>query len=53
MKSVSTSLALYFKLKVTMSPTSAEERECMTHAVGSLMYAIVCIRPDLSQVSQW
>ena len=37
-----------------MSPTTVEEREYMTHvpyasAVGSLMYAIVCTRPDLSQ----
>jgi len=50
-KSVSTPLAPHFKLKVTMSPT-VEEREYMTHVlytsvVGSLMYAMVCIRPDL------
>ena len=37
-----------------MSPT-IEECEYMTHVlyasvVGSLIYAIVCIRPDLSQV---
>ena len=37
-----------------MSPTTVEEREYMTRvpyasAVGSLMYAIVCTRPGLSQ----
>ena len=37
-----------------MSPTSVEEYEYMTHiayvsAVGSLMYAMVCIKPALSQ----
>ena len=54
MKSVSTSLALHFKLKTTMSPTFVEERKYMTHVpyasvIGSLIYAIVCTRPDLSQ----
>jgi len=54
-KSVSTPLAPHFKLKATMSPITVEEREYMTHvpyasAVGSLMYAMVCTRPDLSQV---
>jgi len=37
-----------------MSPTSVEKHEYMTHvpyasAVGSLIYAMVCTRPDLSQ----
>ena len=41
-------------LKVNMSPTNIEEHEYMSHilytsAVGSLMYAIVYKRPDLSQ----
>ena len=54
-KSVITPLAPHFKLKTTMSPT-IEEREYMTHvpyasAVGSLIYAIVCIRPDLSRLA--
>jgi len=54
-KSVSTPLAPHFKLKATMSPTIVEEREYMTRvpyasAVGSLMYVMVCTRPDLSQV---
>jgi len=43
-----------FKFKATMSSTSVEEREYMTYksyasAVGSLMYAMVCSRSDLSQ----
>jgi len=53
-KSISTPLAPYFKLKATMSPTTIEKLEYITHvpyasAVGSLMYAMVCTRPDLSQ----
>ena len=53
-KSISTSLAPYFKLKATMSSTTVEEHEYMTRvpyvsAVGNLMYAIVCTRSDLSQ----
>jgi len=51
---VSTPLVSHFKLKATMSPTSIEEREYMTHVpyatvVGSLIYAMVCTRPDVSQ----
>jgi len=54
-KSLRTPLVAHFKLKVTMSPTSIEEREYVTHvpytsAVATLIYAILCIRPDLSQV---
>jgi len=53
-KSVSTPLAPHFKLKATMSPTTVEEREYMIHVpyastVDSLMHAMVCTRPDLSQ----
>jgi len=54
-KSVSTPLATNFKLKGIMSPTtSVEEYEYMTHkpyasAVGSLIYAMICTSPDLSQ----
>ena len=52
-KSKSTPFALYFKLKSTMSPTTVEEYEYMSHvlysnAIGNLMYAMVCTRPDLS-----
>jgi len=54
-KSVSTSLTPHFKLKIIMSPTSVEERENMTQvpyakALGSLMYAMLCTKFDLSQV---
>jgi len=53
-KSVSTSLAPHFKLKATMSLTSFEEHEYMTHipyasVFGSLIYVMVCTRADLSQ----
>jgi len=53
-KSVSTSLVPHFKLKANMSPITVEEHEYITHvpyasAVGSLMYATVCTRPNLSQ----
>jgi len=53
-KSVSTPLAPHYKLKATMFPTTIEEREYMTRvlytcAVGSLMYAMMYTRPDLSQ----
>ena len=52
-KFVSTPLAPHFKLKATMSPTTVKEREYMTRvpyasAVDSLMYVMVCTRPDLS-----
>ena len=54
-KYVSTPLAPHFKLKATMSQTTIEEYDYMTHmpysnTVDSLIYAIVCTRPDLSQV---
>ena len=53
-KSVSISLAPHFKLKATISPRTIEECEYMTRvsyasAVGSLMYAMMCTRSDLSQ----
>jgi len=53
-KSVSTPLASHFKLKDTMSPTTVEERAYICRvpyasAVDSLMYAMVCIMPNLSQ----
>ena len=53
-KSVSTPMAPHFKLSAKMSPKNVQEREYMTHVpyanvVGSLMYAMVCTRPDLSQ----
>ena len=53
-KSVSTPMAPHFKLSAKMSLRSVQKREYMSHvpyasAVGSLMYAMVCTRPDLSQ----
>ena len=40
------------KLSRTQSPTTAEDREKMkvipyASAIGSIMYAMVCIRPDV------
>ena len=53
-KPVSTPLASHFKLKVSMSPATVEEHKYISHvpdasAVGSLLYAMGCMRPDLSQ----
>ncbi|KAE8661751.1 hypothetical protein F3Y22_tig00113724pilonHSYRG00184 [Hibiscus syriacus] len=53
-KPVSTPLAPHFKLGASMSPKDDAEREYMSKvpyasAVGSLMYAMVCTRPDISQ----
>jgi len=53
-KPVSTPLAPHFKLSASLSPKSAAEQEYMSKvpyakAVGSLMYAMVCTRPDISQ----
>ena len=53
-KFISIPLSPHFKLKTTMFPTSVEEHEYMTHVpyasvVGSLIYAMVCTRYDLSQ----
>ena len=52
-KLVSTPLAPHFKLSASQCPKTEEEREYMSkvpysNAVGSLMYAMVCIRPDIS-----
>ncbi|KAG8474589.1 hypothetical protein CXB51_031229 [Gossypium anomalum] len=52
-KPVSTPLAAHFRLSSALSPQSDDEIEYMSHvpyssAVGSLMYAMVCSRPDLS-----
>jgi len=52
-KLVSTPLAAHFKLSFDSWPTSKEEIDKMSlvlyaSAVGSLMYAMVCTRPDLS-----
>ncbi|KAG8481484.1 hypothetical protein CXB51_026330 [Gossypium anomalum] len=52
-KPVSTPLAAHFRLSSALSPQSDDEIEYMSHvpyssAVGSLMYVMVCSRPDLS-----
>ncbi|KAG8480295.1 hypothetical protein CXB51_024758 [Gossypium anomalum] len=53
-KHVSTPLASHLKLNAQLSLKTEEEREYMAkvpyaNAVGSLMYAMVCTRPDISQ----
>ncbi|KAH9794569.1 Integrase catalytic domain-containing protein [Citrus sinensis] len=53
-KPVCTPLAPHFKLNSSSCPRSQEERDYMARvsyasAVGSLMYAMVCTRPDISQ----
>jgi len=50
-KSVSTLLAPHFMLSANMSPNTVDECEYIYHvsyisAVGSLMYAMVCTRPN-------
>ena len=52
-KPVSTPFAAHFKLSSDLCPQTKEEMERMSHvpyasAVGSLMYAMVCTRPDLA-----
>ena len=52
-KPVSTPLAPHFKLSASMSPKNDAEREYMSKVpyasvFGSLMYAMVCTRPDIS-----
>ena len=53
-KPMSTPLALHFKLSALLSPCTDEECEYMAHVpyaslVGSLMYAMVCTQPNISQ----
>ena len=52
-KPVSTPLASHFKLSKELSPKTEQEKENMSKvpyasAVGSLMYAMVCTRPDIA-----
>ena len=46
-------LAAHFRLSADLSPQTDEEEKYMSHvpyvsAVGSIMYAMVCTRPDIS-----
>ena len=52
-KPVSTPLAIHLKLRKEMCPETQEEIDYISKipyssAVGSLMYAMVCIRPDIA-----
>ena len=52
---VSTPLDSHFKLSKEQSPKTEEERDHMSKvpyasAIGSLMYAIVCTKPDIAHV---
>lgn len=52
-KPVGIPLASHFKLSSSLCPSNEEEKKDMSHvpyasAVGSLMYAMVCTRPDIS-----
>ena len=52
-KPVSAPLAPHFKLSIKQSPTTDEEKDLMNDvpyasAVGSLMYAMICTRPDIA-----
>ena len=52
-KLVSTPLAGHFKLSSKQCPTSEKDKEDMNKvpyvsAVGSLMYAMVCTKPDIA-----
>ena len=54
-KSVSTPLAGHFRLSAQSCPTTDEERRYMAqvpyaNAVGCLMYAMICTRPDIAHV---
>jgi len=53
-KPISTPLPVNFKLSSAMSPSNEAERMEMSRvpyasAVGSLMYAMICTRPDIAQ----
>ncbi|KAH9296364.1 hypothetical protein KI387_039952, partial [Taxus chinensis] len=53
-KPISTPMAGHFKLRKDQCPSSHEEVKYMTQVpyasvVGSLMYVMVCTRPDIAQ----
>ena len=52
-KPVGTPLATHFKLSAELCPSNDKEKEEMSKipyasTVGSLMYAVVCTRPEIS-----
>ena len=52
-KPVTTPFAMHMKLSISQCPSTEEDKEYMSKvpysfAVGSLMYAMVCMRPDIS-----
>ncbi|KAG8493315.1 hypothetical protein CXB51_010698 [Gossypium anomalum] len=54
-KAVNTPFAIHFRVSVKHSPSTEKEKEEMqkipySSAVGSLIYAMVCTRPDLAYV---
>jgi hypothetical protein len=54
-KPLSTPLAAHFRLSATLAAQSEEEEQFMSrgpysNAVESIMYAMVCTRPNISQV---
>jgi len=54
-KAVSTRLATHFKLSVKQSPSNEAEKAYMSRvpyasALGSLIYGMVCTRPDIAHV---
>jgi len=53
-KPVGSTFASHFKLSKTQAPKTAEDHEFMANipyasVIGSLMYAMVCTRPDIAQ----
>jgi hypothetical protein len=53
-KLVSTPFGTHFRLSVVSAPQNEEEEQVMSrvpysNAVGSIMYAMVCTCPDISQ----
>ncbi|KAH9707327.1 Integrase catalytic domain-containing protein [Citrus sinensis] len=53
-KSISTPVPVNFKLSLSMCPSNEAERKKMSRvpyasAVGSLMFAMICTRPDIAQ----
>jgi len=54
-KPVSTLLVIHFKLSASMSLCTGDGHKYMTqtpyaNAVGALIYAMICTRPDISHV---